>query len=76
MILTDSTDRLVKDSLETHLRQSRALEVPRGLDVVVHRQALRVLHGLLPPLAHLLDRHGVLSQIQLGRNEDDGRAGG
>lgn len=65
-------DGLVKDALEVALGESRALEVLLGLDLLCDCEGLLVGDWL-----HLLGPESVcgglvLSEVELGTNQDDG----
>lgn len=64
-------DGAVKDSLEIHLCQGRALDILVGLDIFRARQTSRVCNGRHPLLGQLLDRLPVITLVELGADEDD-----
>ena len=68
-------DSLVEDALQISLRQGRTLEVLVRPDLLGAQQGLVVRDGLHPLLSERLERGGVLSQIELGPDEDDGDVG-
>lgn len=68
-------DRLVKHALQIPLRQGRALEVLDGLDVLGDPDRLLVLYGLHLALAQLLLDLGVVAEVELCADQDDGDAG-
>ena len=68
-------DSLVKDALEVPLRQGRALEVLVRLNLLGAHERLVVRDGLHPLLAQRLERVGVLPEVELGADEDDGDVG-
>jgi hypothetical protein len=65
-------DSLVKDTLEVSLRQSRALKVLVRLNLLGTSEGLLVRHWLHALLAQRLESRGVLPQIQLSADQDDG----
>jgi hypothetical protein len=67
---------LVKNALQVSLGQSRALEVLLRLDIRSNLQGLLVCDGRHLLGAERFDGCGVLAQIELGANQDDGDAGG
>lgn len=69
-------DGLVKDGLEIPLSERRALEVFDRLDLLGAVQRLLVRHGRHALLGQTPDRLGVLAQIELGADKDDGDVGG
>lgn len=74
MYVADAPDGFVKDTLEVPLGEGRALHVFGGLDLFGNCNGLFVLyrgHLLLP---ESLFGSFIISQIQLGSNEDDGYA--
>ena len=61
-----SLDSFVKHALQIPLRQSRALEVLDGFDVLGDLDCLFVLYGLHLTLAQLLFGVWVVAQVELG----------
>jgi hypothetical protein len=74
-ISNDLLDRLVEHALEIPLRQGGALEVLDGLDLLGDLHCLLILYGLHLALAQLLFDLGVVAQVELGADQDDGNAG-
>lgn len=72
----NSLDSLVKNAFQVPLRQGAALEVFDGPDLFGDLDGLFVLDGSHLALTQLLPHLGVVAQIELGADEDDGHAGG
>ncbi len=70
----DAPDGLVKDALQVALCEGRALEVLLRLDLLGDHDGLLVLNGRHLLLAQRLLGALVISQIELGADEDDGHA--
>lgn len=70
-----SPNGLVEDALEVPLGQGGALEVLAGADVAGAGQSLLVGDGLHTLGAQGVERGGVLAQIELGADQDDGDVG-
>jgi hypothetical protein len=70
------TDSLVKDALQVSLGQGRALKVLVGADFLGANKRLLVRHRLHALLAQGLESSGVLTEIELGADKDDGNVGG
>jgi hypothetical protein len=73
-VRADVPDSFVKDTFEVPLGQCRALEVLLRLDFPADLKRLLVLDGLSAHLSHALLGSFVISQIQLGTDEDDRNA--
>jgi hypothetical protein len=71
----DGADGLVEHGLETLLGQGRALKHLDGLDLLAHGDTLLVGDGCKALLGKTVDRLLVLSQIELGADQDDGGVG-
>ena len=67
---------LVKHTLQVALRQSRTFQVLVCADLLGHRQGLLVGHRLHLPLAESFGGCAVVSQIELGADQDDRDVGG
>lgn len=63
---------LVKDTLQVPLSQSRTLEVFDGANLFGADQSLVIRYWLHTLRSQALQRGWVLSQIQLGTDQDDG----
>jgi len=65
-----STNSLVKDVLQSLLGQGGALEVTNSRDLLGHLESLRVCDGRHAPLTKLVNGLLIVTQVQLGTNED------
>jgi hypothetical protein len=70
-----SPDGLIKNSLEIPLCEGGAFKVFDGLDLLGADERLLVCHGRHPLLGQAPDRIGVLAQIKLGADQNDGDVG-
>ena len=73
--LERGNDGLVKDILEALLCEGRALQVFDGAELARQALALVGCNGLLAILGELLDRGRVVSQIDLGADNQARHAG-
>lgn len=72
----DSPNSLVEHRLQVSLRQSRALEVLDGLDLLGTVERLLVCNGSHSLLGEAANRVGIFAEIELGADQDDGNVGG
>ena len=70
-----SPDGLIKNSLEIPLCEGGAFKVLDGLDLLGADERLLVCHGCHPLLGQAPDCIGVLAQIKLGADQNDGDVG-
>lgn len=68
----NSSNSFVKDVLKSFLGESRAFEISDRIDLFRALDALRVSYGSHPFLAQSLNSLGIVAEIELGTNEDDG----
>lgn len=72
----NTPDRFVKYALESLLCERRALEIAHGANLFGHLAALAVGNRCHPALTEARIHLRVLTQVQLGSNEQNGGIGG
>ena len=71
----DGADGLVEDSLEAGLSERRALHVLDSANLLDHLKALLVGNGRLLLASKLLASGGIVAEVDLGADENDGSVG-
>ena len=71
----DGAYRLIKHSLETLLREGRALKILGAINLLRHGMTLGVRDGLNVAAGQLLERLLVVTEIDLGANQQHRRVG-
>jgi hypothetical protein len=76
VFVANSPDSLIEDTFQVSLRQCRAFKVLVGSNLLCARQCLIVRHGFHPLLTKGVEGGGILSQVELGADENDRNIGG
>jgi hypothetical protein len=75
-LMPDIPNGFIKDAFEVALREGRTFEILVRSDLLGDGQSLLVRDRLHLSLPEGFCRCGIVSQIELGTNKDDGNIGG